>query len=92
MNMKMCDRCRVPGCLLNYNGKACKKARKEYCPEVVYTNADRIHAMTDEELAKFLCAGEFCDICEEGCENCRYDGDCERRIADWLQQPAEECK
>ena len=53
------------------------------------TNADRIRAMTDEELAKFLYACEFCDICEEGCDNCRHNGDCERRLLEWLQQPAE---
>ena len=52
--MKMCDRCRVPGCLLNYNGKACANARKEYCPDVVFTNADSIREMSDEELAEFL--------------------------------------
>lgn len=53
--MKMCDRCRVPGCLLNYNGKACKKARQELCPDVVFAKADRIREMTDKELADFLC-------------------------------------
>lgn len=53
------------------------------------TNADRIRAMTDEELCEFLSKCEFCDICEEGCENCSYNGDCERRLADWLKQPAE---
>lgn len=53
------------------------------------TNADRIRAMTDEELCEFLSQYKFCDICEEGCENCSYNGDCERRLADWLKQPAE---
>lgn len=57
--MKMCDRCRVPGCLLNYNGKSCEKARAEYCPDVVYTNADHIREMTDEELGLFL--GEWAE-------------------------------
>lgn len=64
----------------------------EECFEIVeapMTNADRIRAMTDEELAKFLYACEFCHICEEGCDNCSYNGDCERRLADWLQKPAE---
>ena len=33
--MKLCDRCRVSGCLLTYGGKACREARE----------------MDDEELA-----------------------------------------
>ena len=53
------------------------------------TNADRIRAMSDEELAQFLYACDFCNICEEGCDGCSYHGDCERRLADWLKQPAE---
>ena len=52
--MKLCDRCRVAGCLLNYGGKACKNARKQNCPDVVFTNADRVREMNDEELAKFM--------------------------------------
>ena len=52
--MGMCDRCRVSGCLLNYNGKACENARKEACPEVVYTNADRLGELTLEEMTMFL--------------------------------------
>lgn len=51
------------------------------------TNGDRIRAMTDEELAKFLSTGTFIceglkDICENmpGCEECRLT---------WLKAPAE---
>ena len=53
------------------------------------TNADRIRAMTDEELCDFLSQYKFCDICEEGCDNCTYHGDCDKRLLDWLKQPAE---
>ena len=49
--MKLCDRCRVPGCLLDYGGKACQEARKKYCPDVVFTHADKIREMDDEALA-----------------------------------------
>ena len=49
--MKLCDRCRVPGCLLDYGGKACKEERKKHCPDVVFTNADKIREMDDEALA-----------------------------------------
>lgn len=54
------------------------------------TNADRIRAMRDEELHEFLYSYKFCDMCKEGCNECHYHGDCKRRLADWLQQPAEE--
>lgn len=56
--MKLCDRCRVAGCLLNYGGKACKNARKQNCPDVVFTNADRVREMNDEELAKFMLSND----------------------------------
>ena len=52
--MKVCDRCRVPGCLLDYGGKACRNARKQECPDVVFTNADKIREMSDEELAAII--------------------------------------
>lgn len=44
--------------------------------EPVLTNADKIRAMTDEELAEFISAGET-DICKAA-------------TLKWLQQPAEE--
>lgn len=53
------------------------------------TNADRIRAMNDEELCKFLGEYKFCDICEEGCDSCTYNGDCDKRLLEWLKQPAE---
>ena len=55
----------------------------------VLTNADRIRAMSDEELCDFLGQYKFCDICEEGCDACLYHGDCDKRLMDWLKQPAE---
>ena len=58
--------------------------------EAPMTNADRIRAMSDEELCDFLGQYKFCDICEEGCEACTYNGDCDKRLMDWLKQPAEE--
>lgn len=52
--MSMCDRCSVSGCLLNYNGKACENARRETCPDVYYTNKDRLEELTLEETTIFL--------------------------------------
>ena len=58
----------------------------------VRTNADRIRAMSDEELAKMLTVGKGAFACFE----CREIGDgecsmkCDERCLEWLQQPAEE--
>lgn len=77
---KMCKNCGSP-------------ITKEYCegyPEVCEhwtpkqpkTNADRIRAMSDEELSKFLCANTECGSCKwskmEGCT-----------LTEWLKQTAE---
>lgn len=83
--MKLCDRCRVPGCLLDYGGKACKGARKEYCPDVVFTNADKIREMDDEELAVAI-------MCPHDDDKCPGHGDaktCIKCCLDWLREPAE---
>ena len=52
------------------------------------TNADRIRAMSDEELAKFL-HEPFCD--KRTLEECTisYCGVCDQCVLDWLQQPCE---
>ena len=47
------------------------------------TNADRIRAMSDEELKDWYCKNRDC----EGCDFCRPFG-C--TFKDWLKQPAEE--
>lgn len=52
--MKLCDRCRVPGCCLGYLGIACDTAREKWCPEVQPNNAEIITNMGIEELADFL--------------------------------------
>ena len=69
---------------------------KNYPPYLDYpkpykqiTNADKIRSMSDEELCKFLGEYKFCDICDEGCDSCTYNGDCDKRLFDWLKQPAE---
>ena len=79
--MSMCERCRVPGCLLNYMGKACKEARQKHCPDVVYTNADHLCEMDDIERAYVvMCQRDEADECEEqSCEKC---------AAEWMRQPA----
>ena len=53
------------------------------------TNADRIRAMSDEELGEFLGQYVFHKMCDEGCDACTYNGDCDKRLLEWLKQPAE---
>lgn len=84
--MKLCDRCRVPCCLLGYGGKACQEARKKYCPDVVFTHADKIREMDDEALA-------FIIMCprDDGnkCKNCGDVITCIACCLDWLRESAE---
>ena len=84
-------------CAWNFEGKACLRPIDEICPMTniasqgkLQTNADRIRAMSDEELAEFLSEYQFCDMCDEGCDACTYHGECDKRLLDWLKQPAEE--
>ena len=66
-----------------------------------YSNADRIRAMSDEELAKFIddiaqsvADGEYCTAFLNvknfpySCEDTKKA--CVAHVIDWLQQPAEE--
>lgn len=51
--------------------------------EYYFTNADRIRAMSDEELADVVVCphtGNW-DLCRDDCKKCRLE---------WLKQPAEE--
>ena len=53
------------------------------------TNADRIRAMTDEELSQFLCSWHNA----EECHHCVAERFCEyghTGMIDWLQQEADE--
>lgn len=59
----------------------------------VETNADRIRAMSDEELAKYLSNPCDCAVDPErdGFRECGNDL-CVKYLLEWLQQPAEEEK
>ena len=62
-----------------------------YATTVPYTNADRIRAMSDEELAEFIPNWSYTNACK--CEEQSYADcnlKCEECVLDWLQQPAEE--
>lgn len=82
--MKVCDRCRVSGCLLDYGGKACQNARKQECPDVVFTHADKVREMSDEELAvAIMCPF---DLDESSCTRTECCFDC---CLNWLRESAE---
>ena len=67
----------------------------EECFEIVEatkTNADRIRAMSDEELADWIAGmSTICECCAElnECASPRGFNRCSHGVKDWLQQPAE---
>ena len=50
------------------------------------TNADRIRAMSDEELERFL--GQYSLCTRVG--RCPDHGECHRCVLDWLKQPVKD--
>lgn len=68
------------------NGVSCKVTKKP-----IATNADKIRAMSDEELAKYLSNPCDCEVDPErdGFRECGNDL-CVKYLLEWLQQPAEE--
>ena len=65
------------------------KRKKMQTPQ---TNADRIRAMTDAELAEFLrpvkCVD--CHLLDCGVEEMNFKKTCEERILDWLKERAKD--
>lgn len=80
----------------NYVKEWCDKVDDSPCPDLVrdcpyfwqITNADRIRAISDEELAKYLLSISTAE-CPRNWE-CRRFKTCEECWIDWLRQPAEE--
>ena len=68
------------------NGVSCKITMEK--PQ---TNADRIRAMSDEELAEFIdrCEMNDIDYAKTFCDLCNGQYECDQCRLDWLQQPAE---
>ena len=54
------------------------------------TNAQKIRAMTDEELGVWICKHALSCGCCVGVELCRIDDGIASGAIKWLQQPAEE--
>ena len=84
------DKCTGVRCPMQYGYKVeeCNHTDCPYRTEPI-TNADRIRAMSDEELAKFI-REPFCD--KRTYDECKisYCGVCEVCVMDWLKQLAEE--
>lgn len=98
-----CEKCRGTGYV---NGGDENSAWSKICEDchgigfsvVPKTNADRLRAMSDEELAKILNAfTEYFSECnrsadEVDCKDCELNNLCqlhEGKAIEWLQQPAE---
>lgn len=77
-----------PKCTALYRGKMCRALRSSHGLGDPMTNADRIRAMSDKELAALLsCTGcQFCGFEHE--PNCTHE--CEKNTLEWLKRPIEE--
>lgn len=84
-------------CKFEHDGDCCNSGATQYmckckqpCYEIIpMTNADRIRAMTDEELAEWLSDDDR--VCPPKHPNCKkYVNSCKGCFLEWLQQPAEE--
>lgn len=73
------------------NQWVCHRCGRTKPIEQTQTNADRIRAMSDEELAEFLSTPCECFVSpeEDGYIECGNDL-CKKRLLEWLKQPAEE--
>ena len=106
MNGSGCRNCPVKPChTLHYRGSTCAAQRAKFGLGDPQTNADRIRAMSDEELADFFFESpeiEFtvCEYCEyfgghTSDTPCKHDiGRCfvsakNEAFKKWLKQPAE---
>ena len=72
------------------DGRPCIFSEKCFEPEKSRpkTNADRIRAMRDEELAELFVKAPLCRA-KETKVDCRSIKSCVECLKDWLQQPAE---
>ena len=85
-------------CKYNHDGDCCNSGAAQYmckckmpCVYIVpMTNADRIRAMSDEELAEFLCGISTAECCDRSCPARHICGYGDSGMIKWLQQPAKE--
>lgn len=74
-------------CKKNNSCTMCWKTSNKKCPHFIQkTNADRIRAMSDEELAEFISScgcPDHARNCTDSCKDCTME---------WLKQPVNESK
>lgn len=88
MGLNLCDSCRAD-CRHERNPREIVVKCGAYKPPM--TNADRIRAMSDKELAEFLCHFRSDDAATcSGCKSEHYCRPGHNGMIDWLQQPVEE--
>ena len=74
------------------NGNKAEEKCPHFKDKTINTNADRIRAMSDEELAEVLGELVHCGGCPMR-DNCKVaDLPCNNVLLEWLKQPAEEEK
>ena len=87
-----CEYCYLQNAKPCYECSACMSGDDHFRPakpeKKQMTNADKIRAMSDEELSKVI-REPFCD--KRTLDECTisYCGVCDQCVLDWLQQPAE---
>ena len=96
--MNQCPECEKPKYV-----KCCHNCKKDAgkcevyhacgddCPEweeMTKTNADRIRAMSDEELARLFVKAPLCRASETKVD-CRQTKSCLQCLTEWLKQPAD---
>ena len=75
-----CKNCKKHGCSLAGKNHEMSFECKAYIGK---TNADRIRAMTDEEMASIL-TDDFCELICHSPVSC--DGNCEIKMLEWLKK------
>lgn len=89
MNGSGCKSCPVKPCeTMNYRGSTCSAQRAKYGLGDPMTNADRLRAMSDEELAAWLFDFD-CDAVAIGLMQMEQGLMTKEERLEWLQQPAE---
>jgi hypothetical protein len=61
-----------------------------HCENKIVTNADRIRAMSDEELAKWLCSISTAECCDRSCPARDICDLHDNGLIKWLKQPVKE--
>lgn len=92
MSKRKCTGANCPmqvGCVVPETCPETEKCRYATFPK---TNADRIRAMTDEELAEKISRMVHCVYCPIKCGICCTEEECKAKWLPWLRSPVEESK